>query len=97
MSKIIKPLRSGQITIPADFREKLGIDSSTFLRINLIQGELRIKPVQVSEKVKGSVWLKELYDYFAPVRAEIKHQGLSGKEINDTIDQAIKAVRKKND
>lgn len=33
MNKIIKPLRSGQITIPSDFREKLGIDAETFIEI----------------------------------------------------------------
>ncbi len=96
MTQIIKTLRSGQITIPADFREKLGIDSDTLLQISLMQGELRIKPVRVSEKVQGSPWLKELYDYFAPVREEIKKKGYSEKEINDTIDAAVKAVRAKH-
>lgn len=96
MTKIVRSLRSGQITIPADFREKLGIDSDTLLQISLMQGELRIKPVRVSEKVQGSPWLKELYDYFAPVREEIKKKGYSEKGINDVIDSAVKAVRAKH-
>ena len=96
MTKIIKPLRSGQITIPSDFREKLGIDSDTLLQIRLIEGELRIKPVQVSKQLQGSRWLKELYEYFAPVRQEIKEKGYSEKKINDAIDDAIKAVRAKH-
>ena len=96
MVKIVKPLRSGQITIPAAYREKLGIGTDTLLQVSLMGNELRIKPVQVSEKAEGSPWLKELYDYFAPVREEIKKAGYSEKEINEHIDQAVKAVRKKH-
>ena len=92
MNKIIKPLRSGQITIPADFREKLGIDGDSLLRISLLQGELRIKPIQVSEKAQGSPWLKEAYEAFADVRKELKKY--SEEEINEAIDKAVKAVRK---
>lgn len=96
MTKIVRPLRNGQITIPADFREKLGIDGDTLLQIRLIEGELRIKPVQISDKPQGSPWLKELYDYFAPVRQEIKEKGYTEKQVNIAIDAAVKAVRKKH-
>lgn len=92
MTKLVKPLRSGQITIPASFREKLGIDSDTLLQINLMQGELRIKPVRVSQKAQGSPWLKEAYDAFADIRKQMKQY--SEQEINEAIDQAVKAVRK---
>ena len=96
MTKIVRAWRSGQITIPADFREKLGIDSETLLQISLTAGELRIKPVKAVETVAGSPWLKELYDYFAPARAEVKSKGYSDKQINDVIDKAVKAVRQKH-
>ena len=92
MTQLVKALRSGQITIPSEFREKLGIDEETFLQIKLIEGELRIKPVKVSQKTGDSVWFKKLYDEFTPVRK----QGLkySEKEIDKSIDNAVKAVRK---
>lgn len=96
MTKIIKPLRSGQITIPADFREKLGIDADTLLQINLMHGELVIKPVKTVNTVKGSPWVRELYEAFAPVRKEAKEKDLSEKKINTAIDQAVKAVRAKH-
>ena len=94
MNKIVKPLRSGQVTIPADFREKLGIDSDTLLQITLMEGELRIKPVRTTAVFDGSSWFKELYDLFAPVRKEAKEKRLSSQEIDEAIDQAVKAVRK---
>ena len=96
MTKIVRSLRNGQLTIPSDFRESLGINTNTLLQISLLNGELRIKPVIPMESKAGSPWLKELYDYFEPVRKEIKAKGYSEKEINDVIDKAVKAVRKKH-
>jgi hypothetical protein len=51
-----------------------------------------IKPVQTTHTT-GSLWLKELYDYFAPVRQEAITKGYTEAQINDTIDQAVAAVR----
>lgn len=92
MTKIVRSLRSGQITIPSDFREKLGIDADTLLQVSLIQGELRIKPVQLSQKISGSPWIKEAYEAFTDIRKELKKY--SEEEINQAIDKAVKAVRK---
>lgn len=93
MTKLVKSLRNGQVTIPADFREKLGIEADTLLQISIMHGELRIKPVQVSDKNQvGSPWLKEAYEAFADVRKELEKY--SEEEINEAIDKAVKAVRK---
>lgn len=92
MTQIIKTLRSGQITIPAEFREKLGIDAGTLVQISLMGEELRIKPVQISPRIQGSPWLKEAYAAFADVRKELEQY--SEDEINEAIDKAVKAVRK---
>ena len=94
MTKIVKSLRSGQITIPAAFREKLGIDADTLLQIRLTEGELRIKPVKAVDTARGFPWLKELYDYFAPARKEAAKY--TEEEINADIDRAIKEVRQKH-
>lgn len=92
MIQLVKPLRSGQITIPATFREELGIDSDTFLQISLVEGELRIKPVKVTPKAGDTAWFKKLYDQFSEVRKEA--QPIPGKQIDKVIDRAVKAVRK---
>jgi bifunctional DNA-binding transcriptional regulator/antitoxin component of YhaV-PrlF toxin-antitoxin module len=93
MTKIVRPLRSGQITIPAAFRKELGIGEETMLRMTLAEGELRIKPVEVSELTKGSPGLQALYEYFAPVREEILARGISQEELHADIDAAIEEVR----
>ena len=94
MTRIIRPLRGGQITIPAEFRRKLGLGPDDLLKLTLLEGELRIKPVHITETGEGSPWLKELYDLFAPVREEAK--GLSEQEIDAAVDRALDAVRKRH-
>lgn len=92
-SKIVRPLRGGQVTIPAEFREKLGIGPDSVLEVSLIDGELRMKPLSLLTTVAGSPWLKELYDVFAPVREEARR--LDSGEIDAAIDFAVKAARRK--
>lgn len=94
MTQIIKTLRSGQITIPSSYREKLGIDSQTLLQISLAGNELRIKPVKISTAAKNTAWFKKLYDRFSPVRKEA--QSYSQRQIDKYIDRAVKAVRKQH-
>jgi bifunctional DNA-binding transcriptional regulator/antitoxin component of YhaV-PrlF toxin-antitoxin module len=91
-TRVVRVLRSGQITIPVEFRKALGIDADSVLRLTLDQGELRIQPVAVSGRAQGSPWLRELYDAFADVRAQLEQY--SEEEINTAIDQAVAAVRK---
>ena len=91
-TKVIRPLRSGQITIPIEFRQKLEIDEHTLLQIALVGNELHIRPVRVTETAAtGSGWAKELYELFAPVRQDAAKY--SEKEVNADIEAAVAAVR----
>jgi AbrB family looped-hinge helix DNA binding protein len=92
-TKLVRPLRGGQITIPAEFRKSLGIDEDTMLRVTLADGELRITPVRVDEPGKGSPGLRALYEYFAPVREEILARGITQEELYAEIDAAVAEVR----
>ena len=93
LTKVVRPLRGGQITIPAEFRAKLDIGERTLLQITLSGQELRIRAVQVTDATAGSDWAHELYDLFAPVRKEATRH--SEKEIDADIDRAVAAVRRK--
>lgn len=92
-TKLVRPLRGGQITIPAEFRKSLGFDENTILRMTLQEGELRITPIQADAPREGSPGLRALYDHFAPVREEIASLGVSREELYADIDAAIAAVR----
>ncbi len=91
-SRIVRPLRKGQITIPTEFRKQLEIDEHTLLQIVLVGRELRIRPVQVSESRASSEWVRELYALFEPVRKETAKR--SESEVDADIDRAVKAVRR---
>ncbi len=90
MRRLVKPLRHGQITIPKEFRDALGLAEEDLLSVTLENGKLEIEPVRVERKV-GSPWLKEMYELFAPVREALKD--VPEEEINQAIDDAVREVR----
>jgi bifunctional DNA-binding transcriptional regulator/antitoxin component of YhaV-PrlF toxin-antitoxin module len=92
-STLVRVLHADEIAIPVEFREALGIDDSTTVFLYIVDGELRIKPIQTNEGSHSSDWLQALYDYYAPVREEILACGISEEEVNADIDAAIAAVR----
>jgi bifunctional DNA-binding transcriptional regulator/antitoxin component of YhaV-PrlF toxin-antitoxin module len=92
-TRVVRPRRGGQITIPAPFRAELGIDDDTLLQVSLVAGELRIRPVRDLPAEVGSPWAKELYELFAPVRAEAAQY--SEDELNALIDEAVREVRER--
>ena len=49
MTKIVKPLSRGQITIPIEFRKKLGIGANTILNLALKGNKIEITPAIVRE------------------------------------------------
>jgi bifunctional DNA-binding transcriptional regulator/antitoxin component of YhaV-PrlF toxin-antitoxin module len=45
LTRIVRPQAKGQITIPADFRERLAIDQDTFLQLTLRGSTIEVSPV----------------------------------------------------
>jgi len=91
MRKIVRQLRHGQITIPKELREALGLEDDDLLAITFTGGKLEVEPVKVAPKPKGSPWAKELYELFAPVRKSLEGHG--EEEINEAVEEALKEVR----
>jgi bifunctional DNA-binding transcriptional regulator/antitoxin component of YhaV-PrlF toxin-antitoxin module len=95
-TKLVKPLRGGQITIPAEYRRRLGINEESVLEMRITEGELRVRVLQLHRSNAGSPWLRDLYAMFAPARDDILERGYSDDEINEMIDAAVKAVREEH-
>jgi AbrB family looped-hinge helix DNA binding protein len=91
MRKLVRQLRHGQITIPKEFREALGLDKDGLLSMVLSEGKLEIEPVKVTPREKGSPWARELYEMFAPVRGSLESH--PEEEINRAIDESVEEVR----
>jgi len=96
MTRTIKAIRNGQITIPADFRRALDITDDSLLQMTVEGDELRIVKLRTAPETTGSPWLAELYERFAPVRAEAVAAEYSEEEINAAIDKAVAGVRSKH-
>ncbi len=90
--RLVRVQEKGQVTLPAEMRKSLGLKKGDLVAVTPISGGVLIKPVEVIEQ-KGSPWLRELYEYFAPVREEIRARGLSEEEVNADIDAAVREVR----
>jgi len=91
MRKVVKQLRHGQITIPKELREAIGLDEDDMLAITVAGDRLEIEPMKVARKSKGSPWAKELYEMFAPVRESLGDR--SEEEVNKAIDEALREAR----
>ncbi|MDI6858832.1 MAG: AbrB/MazE/SpoVT family DNA-binding domain-containing protein [Dehalococcoidia bacterium] len=91
MRKVVKQLRHGQITIPKELREAIGLDEDDMLSITVAGDRLEVEPVKVTPKSKGSPWARDLYKAFAPVRESLK--GRSEDEVNEAIDEALREAR----
>lgn len=92
-TRLVRRLRGGQITIPKEFREATGFDSEDMVAVTLEDdGDMRIRVVKSTPRVKGSPWLREMYELFAPMRESLKDR--SEEEINEAIDEALAAVRR---
>lgn len=90
-TRIVRQLRNGQITIPKEFREALHLDGDDLLAVTLQDGRLEIETIKAANKRPGSQWARDLYDLFAPARASVA--GYSDREINEAIDDALRAYR----
>ena len=63
MTKLVRPLSRGQITIPIEFRKKLGIGTNTILNLVLKGSTIEITPVivrKVGEEEPGDYTDKEI-------------------------------------
>jgi bifunctional DNA-binding transcriptional regulator/antitoxin component of YhaV-PrlF toxin-antitoxin module len=91
--RLVRPLRNGQITIPAEFRQRLDITQDSVLQVVLVGHELRIRPLKLTRTEAGSAWARDLYEMFAPVRKNAEKYPEA--EVNADIDKAVTAVRRK--
>jgi len=91
VKKIVRQLRHGQITIPKELREALGLREEDLLSITLSNGKLEIEPVRLAPRGTASAWARQLYDEFAPMRRSLK--GRTEEEINEAIRKAVEETR----
>jgi len=82
MKKIIRLLSRRRITIPSEFRQKLGINEDTLLNLELKGNKIEITPFTLCDKSK-----KDLRNYTNKEIAEFLHE--------DKIDKKTAKVLRK--
>ena len=90
MTRVVRPLRRGQLTIPAEFRRRLGFDDDTLWELRLQEDKIEITPV-VAKPAAEMAWARELYAMFDLVRQDA--QGMEEAEIDALIYEAIDEVQ----
>ncbi len=91
--KLVRIQQNGRVTLPANLRKSIGLKSGDLVTVILTEDGLLITPTEDAKTVQDSSWLRDLYDYFAPVRDEVVEKGYTEEEVNADIDAAVRAVR----
>ena len=92
-TRLVRPLRNGQITLPAAFRRALQLDLAPLLQITLEGQELRLRAFFPEKLETGSVWLRDLYFLLAPARRAAAD--LTDHDPDALIDLALATLRSK--
>lgn len=90
----IRVLPDGTVALPADVVHAAGFAEGETLSLHVDRGELRPLPAGKPAPALRKQPLRDLYEYFAPVREEVRESGISEDELNELIDEAIAASRR---
>jgi AbrB family looped-hinge helix DNA binding protein len=90
---LVKVLRAGQVTLPAEARKALALEEGDYLEAEVVEGTLRLKPVSVVDREKARAQLRAIL-------TERKWRGPgpepSEDEVMDEVVEAIRAFRAEN-
>ena len=92
--KFIKPFSRGQITLPKDYRDCLGIDETTWLRIFLSDDRIVVEPVKevVDMDDSDKLVIKPKISSSAYRNAVLSAKGVFGVKIEEEASQVRKEI-----
>ena len=83
---LIKVLRAGQVTLPAEARKALALEEGDYLEAEVVEGALRLKPVSGVERKKAWATLNAIL-------AEPKWRGPGPEPSEDEVmEEAVEAI-----
>jgi len=85
----------GGVTISAEVLDELAFSERDALLLIPEGSAWRVTKVSAdaANEYDGNRWYRRIYDLYAPARAGAEEDGLTEREINDAIDEALAAVR----
>jgi AbrB family looped-hinge helix DNA binding protein len=89
---LVKVVRNGQVTIPKEIREKLGIKEGDLLEVEPAETGIFLKPKEVVDK--GAA-LKTFSKAFNELQSSVndKVQNMDEREISSLVEEAVRAAR----
>lgn len=91
---LIKVLRAGQVTLPADVRRALSLKEGDYLEAELVEGALRLRPVSVVDR--AAAW-RQVREAQAAVRYVGDKPRPSPADEEQTIYDAVREHRDRHD
>lgn len=90
---LVKVVRNGQVTIPKEIREKLGIKEGDLLEVEPVDTGVFFRPKEVVDK--GTA-LKGFSKAFKKLQSSVsgQGQGMGEEEISTLIAEALQVARK---
>jgi AbrB family looped-hinge helix DNA binding protein len=89
LTPLIKVIRHGQVTLPAEFREALALKEGDYLEAEIQEAAIVLRPTVVMGRDEAIRGLHELMD-----RVQARNEGLPDAEVERDVAQAIQAVRR---
>jgi len=87
---LVKVLRSGQVTLPAELRKALALHEGDLLEAEVVEGALQLKPVTVIGRAEA--WRK-IREAQAAVRYTGEEPRPSPEEEEDQIHETVRTFR----
>lgn len=85
---LVKLIRHGQITLPAEFRRALDLKEGDYLEVEIEGDRIILKPKVVLDRTEAIERLHRLMD-----KIQARNEDFSEEEVERDVREAIRAVR----
>ncbi len=85
---LVKVIRHGQVTLPAEFRATLDLKEGDYLEAEIHGDKIVLKPAVVMSRTEAITGLQQLMD-----RVQERNKGITDEEVERDVQVAIRAVR----
>lgn len=84
--KYVKTFSKGQITIPKEFRDSLGLGDEFWIRLSIDQDEIKLKPVKEEKKMSKDEWIKQMLA-MPPIEIDTQEIARNRRQINKRLER----------
>jgi len=86
---LVKVIRNGQITLPADLREKMAIKEGDYLEAEIIEDQIILRPKVIIDKRQAIHALHSIMD-----KIQSRTIGIEPEIIEQEVEETIQEIRK---